>query len=160
MLAEPTSAFWLGLWHEDGNANRNGEVLGEKMSTALGRVPGSSPPGLARCSVGHCWAGSPLPHTAGGSPFAPGSPLALHTCLCSRARAGLPPGVAGESRAPSIITEPRGGREMGRKQGGCWLHPRFGRGEQALLCFYMPWENWGFFSILALIYNWRWGEGW
>lgn len=87
MLAEPASAFWLGLRHEDGNANRNGEALGEKMSTAPGQVPGSLPPGLVCCSVGHCWAGSPLPHTAGGSPFALGS--SQHCILAHASGPGL-----------------------------------------------------------------------
>lgn len=71
-----------------------------------------------------------------------------------------PRGGWGEQSSIYHHTEPRGGREMGRKQGGCWLHPRFGRGEQRLVCLCMPWDNWAFSSISALLYNWELGEGW
>lgn len=76
--AEPVPAFWLSPRLQDGNANRNGEALGEKMSTALGRVPGSLPPWPACHSLGCCWWASPLVWGL----------LALSACLYSRA--GLP----------------------------------------------------------------------
>lgn len=69
VLAEPAPAFWLSPHREDGNANRNGEVLGEKMSTAPGPVPGS----LLR---GHCRASCPLP---GELPPACPAPLGAST---------------------------------------------------------------------------------
>lgn len=49
--------FGLSPEHQDGNANRNREVLGEKMSTVLGPVAGSQPPRPVCLSVGHCRAG-------------------------------------------------------------------------------------------------------
>lgn len=102
MLAEPDLAFWLSLPPEDGNANRNGEVLGEKMSTALGRVPGSPPPRPAHCSVGHRWAGSPCPAPLGSSPLCLW--VSWHWTLAQQCQDWAVPGVAGESRTPSIAT--------------------------------------------------------
>lgn len=119
MLAEPALAFWLSPWCEDGNANRNGEALGEKMSTALGRVPGSPPPRPARRSVGHCWAGSPLPRTAGGFPASLLVLPALNACSLSRARAELPQGWLGRAGLhPSLCRGPEEEEEEGRREEG------------------------------------------
>lgn len=119
MLAEPALAFWLSLRCEDGNANRNGEALGEKMSTALGWVPGSLPPRPASRSVGHCWVGSPLPHAAGGFPASLLVLPALNTCLLSRARAELPQGWPGRAGLhPSPCKGPEEEEEEGRREEG------------------------------------------
>lgn len=119
VLAEPAPAFWLSLQHKDGNANRNGEALGEKMSTALGRVPGLPPPRPARRPAGHHQAGSPLPRTAGGfPPLLPGLP-ALSTCLRSRAGTGLPQGWPGRAGFyPSPHRAPEEEEEEGRWEEG------------------------------------------